>query len=176
MFVGTLLSVADAAEPPSGPLPSPLRFQRPDGAFVSLDAPGKVYLVDFWAGGCKPCTQEAPDLARLAREFGPDGRFEIVAPVHGGWRHDQIERLATQYGMAELPVVADPDGWIVKLEVEGYPTKLLVRDGVVLVRELGGGRDTYRKWAPRVREALVKVPPAGAPTSPSPSPAPRRAT
>ncbi|HEX6850062.1 MAG TPA: TlpA disulfide reductase family protein [Candidatus Polarisedimenticolaceae bacterium] len=176
MSVGLLVTGARAADLPTGPLPSPLRFQRPDGSFVTLDAPGKVYLVDFWAGGCKPCTREAPDLARLAREFGADGRFEIVAPVYGGWRHDQIERLATQYGMAELPVVADPDGWFMKLDVEGYPTKLLVRDGVVLVRELGGGRGTYRKWAPRIREALGKVPPTATPTSPSPSPSPRRAS
>jgi thiol-disulfide isomerase/thioredoxin len=42
---------------------------------VGLD--GKVALLYVWFTGCPPCMKEAPELARLQREFGAKG-FEVV--------------------------------------------------------------------------------------------------
>jgi cytochrome c biogenesis protein CcmG/thiol:disulfide interchange protein DsbE len=39
------------------------------------DLGGRPAIVHYWASWCVPCTQEAPELARLARQLGDRGRL-----------------------------------------------------------------------------------------------------
>lgn len=47
------------------------------GEQISLNAPKKPILVNFWATSCPSCVAKMPDLAKLKEEFGD--RFEILA-------------------------------------------------------------------------------------------------
>ena len=130
-----------------------LRFADAEGRAIVLDTPGVVYLVDFWALGCKPCIQEVPELERLAKEYEPAGRFRLVSVVWGGFRGKDLSRVAEQAGTT-LPIYSDPENWHDRLDVDGFPTKLFVRDGTVLARTGGGVAGLYQRWKAEVERAL----------------------
>ena len=56
---------------------SQMQFQKADGTLLSLDTPGKLYIVDFWEEHCRPCIAELPELVRLHLDGVVSGRFEV---------------------------------------------------------------------------------------------------
>lgn len=130
-----------------------LRVADVDGNSITLDAPDMLYLVDFWALGCKPCIVEMPDLERLANEYEPQGRFRLISVVAAGWEGKDLLTVAQQAG-TKLPIYSDPDDLFRQLEIRSFPTKLLIRDGVMLRRKRGGGPETYETWKRVIDEAL----------------------
>lgn len=58
--------------------PAPeISLPNPEGEIVKLsDLQGKYVLVDFWAGWCKPCRDENPNVVRLYNKYKGDG-FEV---------------------------------------------------------------------------------------------------
>ena len=131
-----------------------MSFVDPAGAKVTLDEPGMLYLVDFWAEGCGPCLKEMPDLERLAQELEPGGRFKLVSVLWGGWKGEDLTKIAERRGI-HRPVHADPDGWLDQVGRPVFPTKVLVRDGVILQSREGGGRGSYAYWKPILEKALA---------------------
>ena len=95
-------SVAWAADPPPDPI-GPLHVGDSEGNTTTLDAPGMLYLVDFWALGCKPCIVEMPELERLAKEYEPGGRFRLVSIVAAGWEGKDLLQVAQDAGTT-LPI------------------------------------------------------------------------
>jgi len=132
--------------------PVTLRFADPDAKPLSLDAPGVVYLVDFWAMGCKPCFVEMPELDRLAKELEPTGKFRLVS-VAWGWTPQDLPAVAKRAGVTR-PIYADPENWYARLGCNGFPSKLLIRDGVVLEHVTGGGAGAYEKWKKAIEPEL----------------------
>jgi len=131
-----------------------MSFVDPAGAKVTLDEPGMLYLVDFWAEGCGPCLKEMPDLERLAQELEPGGRFKLVSVLWGGWKGEDLTKIGERRGV-HRPVHADPDGWLDQVGRPVFPTKVLVRDGVILQSREGGGRGSYAYWKPILEKALA---------------------
>lgn len=121
-----------------------------------------LYLVDFWALGCKPCILEMPELERLAKEHEPGGRFRLVSVVAGAWEANYLPTVARQAGTT-LPIYSDLDDSFHQLEIRSFPTKLLIRDGKLLSRKRGGGPGAYETWKKAVDAALQESPD---PTSP----------
>ena len=78
--VGVARSFDFGTPPPlarSGQLPIIL----PDGSQAKLRdlvKPGRPTLITFWASWCGPCIMEAPKIAELRRQFGPD-RLNILS-------------------------------------------------------------------------------------------------
>jgi thiol-disulfide isomerase/thioredoxin len=121
-----------------------LRVADAAGNTISLDAPGVLYLVDVWALECKPCMQEMPELDRLAAEYETSGRFRLVSVVYG-WRGAKLREVAEE-AKTIRPVYSDTEQWLDRLGINAYPTKLLIRDGKLLRRTIGGGPGAYEKW------------------------------
>jgi thiol-disulfide isomerase/thioredoxin len=144
--------VAWAAGTTPGPI-GPLRVADAEGHTMTLDAPGVLYLVDFWALGCKPCIMEMPDLERLAKDYEPAGRFRLVSVVASGWEGKELLTVAEQAGTT-LPIYSDPDDLFRQLEIRAFPTKLLIRDGQLLARKRGGGPGAYENWSKVITDAL----------------------
>ena len=145
--IGGCGSLSPAVEDLHGREVGTMRFEDAEGKMLALDAPGAIYLVDFWAVGCKPCMWEIPDLLRLQHDLATTGRFRIVSVLFGGWKGSQLTERAKEVGVESLAIVSDPEDWYGKLEVQGFPTKFLVRDGRLLYRTIGAGKSgTYRKW------------------------------
>ena len=122
-----------------------LRVADADGHTIALDAPGVLYLVDVWALECKPCMQEMPELDRLANEYESSGRFRLVSVVWGGWKGNELHSVAKQAKTTQS-VYSDVEHWIGRLGIDAYPTKLMIRDGKLLRRVIGGGAGAYDKW------------------------------
>jgi thiol-disulfide isomerase/thioredoxin len=157
-FLLVLAAAAGTAPVPIGPL----RVGDAEGKTITLDAPGVLYLVDFWALGCKPCIVEMPELERLANEYEPGGRFRLVSVVASGWEGKDLLTVATQAG-TKLPISSDPDDLFRQLQITAFPTKLLIRDGKLLIRKRGGGTGAYETWKKVIDSELQR------PTEPSSS-------
>jgi|WetSurMetagenome_2_1015567.scaffolds.fasta_scaffold424241_2 thiol-disulfide isomerase/thioredoxin len=123
-----------------------LRFADANGNVLALDHPGVLYLVDVWALGCSPCMAEMPELERLAQDYEPDGRFRLVSVVSGGWKGKRLKAIARDVETT-LPIYSDPNNWLGRLDIHSFPTKFLIRDGMLLRRTVGGGTGAYRKWS-----------------------------
>ena len=120
------------ASPPAAAAPPPP--PAPDFAFGAVSRNsllGKTYVMQFWAGWCKPCATQTAELRRLY-EGRPDREFEIVtvslqgspeaapwpqAIAEGGFSNEAVRRL----GVERLPatLVVDREGRIVGRDLEG---------------------------------------------------------
>ena len=129
-----LLGVGDAAPP----------FEVEswlNGEPVKLFAPGKVYVVEFWATWCGPCLANVPHLSAIARAY--PGRVEVVAatsPDRWGNSLDAVKKfLAARgdriaYHIAWLPGFAGLGGevgihrnpWFRQSGLESLPTAFVV--------------------------------------------------
>jgi thiol-disulfide isomerase/thioredoxin len=154
MIVALAAGTSVLASPPSnGDRIGTMQFIDADGHVVTLDKPGKVYLVDFWMPSCKPCIQEMPELERLATEYEPGGKFQLVSVVWGGYTGADLVKVAEAAG-AKMTIYGDPENWYGRLEVDGFPTKFFVRDNMVVARARGGGAGTYPHWKSELEKAL----------------------
>ncbi len=52
-------------------------LQGDDVSETDVFADGKLYLVDFWASWCRPCSQYLPQLEKMAEDYSDRG-FEVV--------------------------------------------------------------------------------------------------
>jgi thiol-disulfide isomerase/thioredoxin len=137
-----------------GPKPLPLAGLR-----------GKALLLFFWAHWCADCKQQAPDLVRLAAEYGPKGLL-IIGPtqrfgyVAGG--RDAPPQQETAYidsvrkefysALANMPVPVSEENFKA-YGATSSPTLVLVdRNGIV--RMYHPGAMPYRDLAAGVKSIL----------------------
>ena len=137
-------SAVPAADPKAGDEIGALRFTDAAGKTLALDEPGVLYVVDFWALGCQPCVREMPALDRLSKEYESDGKVRIIGVVRGDWKAKELPKIAKQVGSSR-PVYGDSQHWFDTLEIRSFPTKLFLRDGVVVRVLHGAGEDSYDK-------------------------------
>lgn len=112
----------------------------PEGGELALsDVKGKVVLIDFWAGWCRPCRAENPNLVKLYNEYHDKG-FEILGV--------SLDRKAEEWKQA----IAD-DGLVWKqisnvqyfdkiaelYNVQAIPANFILdENGVILAKNLRG--------------------------------------
>ena len=142
------------------PVPE-LAFQRLDGTWVQADRAGTLYLVDFWATWCAPCMSEMPELVRLHADLASTPGFEVIS-VLADPNDPAPESVLQKFGLGPRDVARDPQRWMRKLGIDGYPTKLLVRDGQVLLARSGGGRGAYELWRGIIERELAGAASRGA--------------
>ena len=115
-----------------------LKGTRLDGAEERLsDYRGRVVLLDFWATWCGPCVAALPTLRELAAEL-PTDRFAIVS-ISVDEKLETVTRFIEDEPMPwtnwHAGKGSDIEGL---LEIEGFPTYLLVdENGMIVNRFIG---------------------------------------
>jgi thiol-disulfide isomerase/thioredoxin len=111
-----------------------------EGEPVSLEAlNGQLVYVDFWYIGCGPCMSALPHLAKMQKEFGPEG-FTVIGVNH----HQKAKTVQRYLDRRELEVPQMIlDSLPTDYSVRAYPTWCLVgRDGRIIERNIGYSPDT----------------------------------
>jgi len=124
-----------------GQIAPEIELPNPEGQIVKLsDFRGKYVMIDFWAGWCKPCREENPNVVRLYNEYKDQG-FEVFgvsldrtreawvdAIFEDGLTWTQVSDLkyfnsvaAELYQINAIPAtyLIDPDGKIIGKDLRG---------------------------------------------------------
>lgn len=108
-------------------LPASLSFHTLNGETKTLnDFPGKVLLINFWAGWCAPCLREMPSLYALHRRLADRGLVVLAVsmdedPAQG------IAVLKKVAGEIPFPVYAGLQSKISEsIEIQGLPHTLIL--------------------------------------------------
>ena len=97
---------------------------------------GKVVMVDFWASWCPPCRKEAPELARVYREY--QGKAVEFVGVDIWDSEEGAKEFIARYAIP-YPNGLDAKGKIaIDYGVTGIPEKFFIsKDGVLLKKFIG---------------------------------------
>ena len=118
-----------------------IELPNPEGQTVKLsDFRGKYVMIDFWAGWCKPCREENPNVVRLYNEYKDQG-FEVFGVSLDRTREAWIDAIfedqltwtqvsdlkyfnseaATTYQINAIPAtyLIDPEGKIIGKDLRG---------------------------------------------------------
>lgn len=134
------------------PLP---RFEVTDLQGQKLDSQamvGKVLVLNFWFIGCKPCTEEMPELNKIVAEqssdevvflaFGLDSSHRIEGFLEGHPFHYRLIPNSRDYASQTLGVVM-------------YPTHVVVdKRGIVQYVHVGYGTGAMAKLKRALKKAL----------------------
>ncbi len=125
-----------------------IEMPGPDGTTHSLaDLKGKVVLIDFWAGWCRPCRMENPNLVRMYNAYKGKG-FDVFSvsldglPQQPNPKEDWTKAIEDD-GLVWENHVSDLQGWsssvVRKFGFTGIPfTVLIDREGKIIATELRG--------------------------------------
>jgi thiol-disulfide isomerase/thioredoxin len=108
---------------------------------------GKVVLLNFWTKTCRPCLEEMPSIADLAKALKAHPSIALLTVTTDESAADARDTLKSVLGGGEPPfeVLIDSEASVVR---DKYGTKLfpetwfIDRDGVIRARFDGG-----RSWA-----------------------------
>lgn len=119
---------------------------------------GEFVFIDVWASWCPSCEEEAPMLARLAREHR--GRVRFVG-IDTNDSRSAARAFIRRYGLA-YPHLFDPKTTLAtKLGVYGIPTMFLVdREGRIAARLVG--KQPERKLRRYLQLLAARQPPGQA--------------
>ena len=95
----------------------------------------KIYILNFWATWCAPCTKEMPSLDKL--QLNED--IEVFAINLEVKNQKKTEKFFTDLNIKNLPIFYDPDLKLVKLlGIRGVPTSVILnKDRKEIARVIG---------------------------------------
>jgi thiol-disulfide isomerase/thioredoxin len=174
--------------PPAEPAPARLVATLPTFHLLDRDDrprslqnwPDKALIVNFWATWCAPCRREIPLLAKLQREYGPEG-FQVVG-IAVDFR-DKVLAYADQMNIQYPLLIGEQDGLDAAasfgVEAVGFPFTVfsdrrgrivaahlgeLTEDQAILildaVRAVNEGRETPESARTGLEKALAALPAA----------------
>lgn len=112
--------------------------------FDSNSWKGKFYLIDFWGSWCGPCMADVPDLKKLRDSYPDQLRvLGIASDKNDSWR-----KAIEQHNLNWAHILNDKgsNNYVLRLNVTGFPTKILVDpNGTIVYRSTGGGETSFEK-------------------------------
>ncbi len=106
-----------------------------NGQSVEVGAPGRPYVLNFWATWCPPCREELPELDRFAGSSAAQVDFRAINLQESG---DAVNAFMSSSGYS-FPVLLDLDGSVAReFKIRSIPTTLVVdAQGVIRYRKTG---------------------------------------
>lgn len=115
-------------------------------AFDSNSWKGKFYLIDFWGSWCGPCMADVPDLKKLRDSYPDQLRvLGIASDKNESWR-----KAIEQHELNWVQILNDKgsNNFVLRLNITGFPTKILVDpNGKIVYRSTGGGETSFDKMS-----------------------------
>jgi len=132
-------------------------FTTADGEFFSLkDLEGKVVFLDFWGQWCPPCRALTPDLVKLNKKYRDNPSFKMIGvALEKPTDEQKWKDYITQFKM-DWPQFLDARRQVIAaFQVTVFPTSVVIgADGIVLLRETGGGLATTRTIEDAIKKGL----------------------
>lgn len=99
----------------------------------------KLTLLDFWFIGCSPCHKSFPSIEKIRNTYS-DSILDIKAISYNNTQ-EEINNYKIRYGFT-FDMLPDSNNFIIKFDVNAYPTKILITpEGDVLYRSKGNRYD-----------------------------------
>lgn len=112
---------------------------------VPEDVKGRIVVIRFWAGWCKSCAAEMPEIEKVYRKYADKG-LAILA-VNIGQGKGDVEKFAKGYNIS-YALLLDPRRLVTKrYGVTSIPAMFILdRSGVIRQKILGEtGRETFEE-------------------------------
>jgi thiol-disulfide isomerase/thioredoxin len=107
--------------------------------FTDQDLQKGIFLLDFWGTWCRPCIESMPKMVKMAKKF--DGNVQFISYAMEINSNDILfEAAEKKYGISWVSYYEtrnQPTAIADAFKISGFPTYILVKDGVVLKRSLG---------------------------------------
>lgn len=109
------------------------------GAAPDSWRPGRIYLVECWAGWCGPSVAEIPHLEELHRKFGAKGLYLAGVNVGGDAKNAVVDLIRQKGATMSYPVArmvatgAETSTWLEPETLKILPRTYLIRDGRLLL-------------------------------------------
>lgn len=117
---------------------------------------GKTVILNFWTKTCRPCLEEMPSLASLAKALAFHPEIALVTVSTDESAEDARETLKSVLGGAEPPftVMIDPEFKIVRdtFGTKLYPETWFIDPSGVIRARVDGGRE----WNPSLTIDLAQ--------------------
>lgn len=120
-------------------------------AFSTEEWKGKFYLIDFWGSWCGPCIADFPALKKLKDSFPVELRvLGIASDKEASWRKGIVDH---DLNWTQILNGAGDQDFVSRLNVTGFPTKILVNPtGQIVYRSSGGGESSFDKMAEIIKK------------------------
>jgi peroxiredoxin len=106
---------------------------------------GKVVILNFWTKSCRPCLEEMPSIASLAKALAPHPEIALLTVSTDDSLDDARETMKSVLGGADAPfvVMVDPESKVVrdKFGTKLYPETWFIDPSGVIRARVDGGRE-----------------------------------
>lgn len=113
-----------------------------DFTFSSLK--GKYVLIDFWGTWCGPCVAEMPTVKKYQDKYKDK---LVVLGINSGESKEKINNFINpkNYDWQQLITGTDADNFVLKFNVQGFPTKFIIDpEGKILHRFVGDSEESFK--------------------------------